>query len=83
MERTQSKIHVKDIREIPPNGSITVRLPSYLACISARNTLTYVRKAYPRNDGCIYYSSVVDTTITIGATTGTKPKRKYLCNHRK
>ena len=48
-----SKIQVSDIRSIGVGGSITVELPNYLACVSAKNTVGYVKKAYPRADGLI------------------------------
>lgn len=62
-----NKIQVRDIRGIGKGGFITVELPSYLACISAKNTVGYVKKAYPRDDGCVYYCRIDGNTITIGA----------------
>lgn len=63
---TDKKIRVKDIRSIGADGTLTVELPSYLACLSAKNTVQYVGKAYPRPDGQSYYCKIKGTTITIG-----------------
>lgn len=71
-----SKIQVSDIRAIGIGGSITVELPSYLACISAKNTVGYVKKAYPRNDGCVYYCRINSNTITIGVAEADKVNRR-------
>lgn len=71
-----SKIQVSDIRAIGIGGSITVELPSYLACISAKNTVGYVKKAYPRNDGYVYYCRINGNTITIGVAEADKVNRR-------
>lgn len=71
-----SKIQVSDIRSIGTGGSITVELPSYLACVSAKNTVGYVKKAYPREDGNIYYCRINGNTITVGVAEADKISRK-------
>lgn len=71
-----SKIQVSDIRGIGSGGSITVELPTYLACVSAKNTVGYVKKAYPRADGNVYYCRINGTTITIGVTKPEKTNRR-------
>ena len=71
-----SKIQVSDIRNIGAGGSITVELPSYLACISAKNTVSYVKKAYPRTDGNVYYCRIDGSTITIGVAEPDKINRR-------
>ncbi len=71
-----SKIQVSDIRNIGTGGSITVELPSYLACISAKNTVGYVKKAYPRTDGNVYYCRINGTTITVGVDSADKVNRR-------
>ena len=60
------KITVEDVRRIGTNCSIIVELPSYAACISAKNTVYYTKKAYPRPDGLDYYCRINGKTITIG-----------------
>ena len=71
-----NKIQVSDIKRIGKGGSITVELPNYLACISAKNTVGYVKKAYPREDGCAYYCRIKGNTITIGVIEADKVNRK-------
>ena len=71
-----SKIRVSDIRNIGVGGSITVELPNYLACVSAKNTVGYVKKAYPRKDGNVYYCRINGFTITIGLADADKVDRK-------
>ena len=71
-----SKIQVSDIRSIGVGGSITVEFPSYLACVSAKNTVGYVKKAYPRTDGCTYYCRINGSTITIGVAEAEKVNRR-------
>lgn len=71
-----SKIQVSDIRSIGTGGSITVELPSYLACISAKNTVGYVKKAYPRDDGNVYYCRINGSTITIGVAEPERVNRR-------
>lgn len=71
-----SKIQVSDIRSIGAGGSITVELPSYLACVSVKNTVGYVKKAYPRDDGNVYYCRINGSTITIGVAEPEKVNRR-------
>lgn len=71
-----SKIQVEDIKNIGKGGSITVELPSYLACISAKNTVGYVKKAYPREDGGTYYCRIDGNTITIGVAEASEINRR-------
>ena len=61
------KIGVDDVRRIGKDGSLSVQLPNYKACVSAKNLVSYVKKAYPREDGLTYTRSVdcVTNTITI------------------
>lgn len=61
------KITVEDIRGIGTYGRLIVQLPSFLATVSARNLVSYVRKAYTRADGLDYATStdVKTNTITI------------------
>ena len=71
-----SKIQVSDIRSIGVGGSITVELPSYLACVSAKNTVGYVKNAYPRTDGNVYYCRINGNIITIGVAEPEKVNRR-------
>lgn len=59
------KIGVDDVRRIGKDGSLSVRLPNYAACVSAKNIVTYVKKAYPREDGLTYTCSIDCDTNTI------------------
>jgi len=61
------KIGVDDVRRIGKDGSLSVQLPNYKACVSAKNLVSYVKRAYPREDGLTYTCSVdcVTNTITI------------------
>jgi hypothetical protein len=59
------KIGVDDVRRIGKDGSLSVRLPNYAACVSAKNIVTYVKKAYPREDGLTYTCSINCDTNTI------------------
>ena len=59
------KISVDDVKRIGKDGSLSVRLPSYAACVSAKNIVTYVKKAYPREDGLTYTCSIDCDTNTI------------------
>lgn len=61
-----NKVTTKDIRELGSYGTMTVELPSYRHCRTARNIVNYVRKAYPRTDKLGYWTRIVGTTITIG-----------------
>lgn len=50
-------------------GSISTFL-AYLACVAAKGMVTYVKRAYPRTDGNVYYTFInsESNTITIGLT---------------
>lgn len=48
------KVTVEDIKKIPANGILQVKLENNAACISARNTVQYVKNVYPRVDGKTY-----------------------------
>lgn len=61
-----SKIQVPDITELGANGTLTVELLDYRACISAKNTVGYVKKMYPRKDGYEYFCRINGNVITIG-----------------
>lgn len=60
-----NKIGVDDVRRIGKDGSLSVCLPSYAACVSAKNVVSYVKKAYPREDGLTYTCSIDAETNTI------------------
>lgn len=64
-----NKITVDDIRGIGTYGKLKVELPSYLATVSARNLVSYVRKAYKREDGLDYATTTDVTTNTITIST--------------
>lgn len=63
------KITVDDIRGIGTFGQLKVELPDFLATVSARNLVSYVRKAYKRDDGLDYATSTDVTTNTITIST--------------
>ena len=48
------KVTVEDIKKIPDNGVLQVKLETNAACVSARNTVQYVKNVYPRTDGKTY-----------------------------
>lgn len=48
------KVTVEDIKRIPTNGILQVKLESNASCISARNTVQYVKNVYPRADEKTY-----------------------------
>lgn len=50
---------------IGSKGSLSVTLPSYVATVSARNLVQYVRNAYPREDGLTYATHTDKKTNTI------------------
>ena len=64
-----NKITVDDIRGIGTFGQLKVELPDFLATVSARNLVSYVRKAYKRDDGLDYATSTDVTTNTITIST--------------
>lgn len=46
-------------------GVLSVTLPDYKACISAKNLVTYTKNMYPRDDGLTYTCSINRETNTI------------------
>ena len=64
------RITAKDVRNISVGGKLEVELPNYLACVAAKGMVTYVKRAYPRTDGNVYYTFInsESNTITIGLT---------------
>ena len=73
------KITVEDVRGIGTFGQLKVTLPNYLATVSARNIVSYVRKAYRREDGLDYATSTDVKTNTITISTVNR-KNKYYGN---
>ena len=63
-----NKVTAEDIKNIGTGGKIEVELPNYLACVAAKGAVTYVKRAYPRTDGNVYYTFLKGNTITIGLT---------------
>jgi hypothetical protein len=63
------KITVEDIRGIGTYGKLVAKMPSYLATVSVRNLVSYVRKAYTREDGLDYATSTDTKTNTITIST--------------
>lgn len=59
------KVTVDDVRNIPINGVLQVKLENNLACISARNTVQYVKNVYPRKDEKTYSVSTDWKTHTV------------------
>lgn len=61
------KITIYDIMGIGKDGILTVTLPSYIAAVSARNLVQYVRDAHPREDGLTYATKIEkgSNTLTI------------------
>ena len=64
-----NRITVDDVRGIGTFGQLKVTLPTYLATVSARNIVSYVRKAYKREDGLDYKTSTDAKTNTITIST--------------
>jgi len=58
------RITSEDIRAIGVGGKLIVTLPSFHAVVSARNMVSYVRRAYPREDGC-YKTTYDPKTFTL------------------
>lgn len=60
-------ISIEDIRAIGVGGKLVVTMPDFKATVNARNQVSYVRRAYPREDGMTYKTStdVKTNTITI------------------
>lgn len=48
------KVTVEDVKKIPTNGVLQVKLEDNASCISARNTVQYVKNVYLREDGKSY-----------------------------
>ncbi len=63
-----NNVTAEDIKNIGVDGQLVVELPNYLACVAAKGAVTYVKKAYPRDDGNVYYTFLKGNTITIGLT---------------
>lgn len=59
------KVTVEDIKKIPTNGALQVKLEDNAACISARNTVQYVKNVYPRADRKTYSVSTDWKTHTV------------------
>lgn len=70
LDMKAERITAKDVRNISVGGKLEVELPSYLACVAAKGMVTYVKRAYPRTDGNVYYTFInsESNTITIGLT---------------
>ena len=65
---TANKVTIEDIRNIGTGGKLKVSLPTYGACVSAKNLVTHVKKMYPREDGKGYKTSIDSKTNTIEIT---------------
>lgn len=59
------RISTNDIQSIGKGGTLEVTLPSYKACMSAKNLVTYTKNMYPREDGMTYTCSINRDTHTI------------------
>ena len=59
------KVTVEDIKNIPTNGILQVKLENNSACVSARNTVQYVKNVHPREDGKNYSVSTNWKTHTV------------------
>lgn len=76
----------EDIRKIGVGGQLEVELPNYHACVAAKGKVNYIKKAYPRTDGNVYYTFLRGNTITIGLTdphTRDVILGKNVCNRKK
>ena len=71
-------ISVEDIRNIGSGGTLKVQLPNYGATVAARNQVSYVRRAYPRDDGMTYATSTdaSKNIITIEVVTTEEYERR-------
>lgn len=58
----------EDIRNLGVGDQLEVELPNYLACVAAKGKVNYIKRAYPRTDGNVYYTFLKGNTITIGLT---------------
>jgi len=70
------KISIYDIMSIGKGGSLSVTLPSYVSCVTARNLVQYVRNAYPREDGMTYSTTTDKKTNTITISVVESLRRK-------
>ncbi len=61
-----NKIHIEDITQIGRFGTLTVTLPNQAAVASTKNLVSYVKKAYPREDGLTYFCRIDGNTIVVG-----------------
>lgn len=52
------RIGTNDIRSMGAGGVLEVKLPDYKACMAAKNTVTYTKNMYPREDGMTYTCSI-------------------------
>lgn len=59
------RISCEDIKTIGKYGLLKVTLPTYRACVSAKNLVTHVKSMYPREDGLTYSTSIDKSTNTI------------------
>lgn len=59
------KISTNDIQSIGKGGTLVVKLPNYMACMSAKNLVTYTKNAHPREDGMTYTCNIDRNTNTI------------------
>lgn len=59
------RISSNDIRSMGSYGVLSVTLPDYKACMSAKNLVTYTKNMYPRDDGLTYTCSINRETNTI------------------
>lgn len=59
----------EDIRKLGVGGQLEITLPSYHACVAAKGKVSYIKRAYPRTDGNVYYTFLKgNNTIVIGLT---------------
>ena len=59
------RISTSDIQSIGRYGTLSVTLPDYKACMSAKNLVTYTKNMYPRDDGLTSTCSINRETNTI------------------
>lgn len=70
------RVSTDDIRSMGSNGTLTVTLPNYKACLSAKNMVNYTRYMYPRKDGQIYTMHIDKETFTVTIRTLTAEQLK-------
>lgn len=59
----------EDIKNLGVGGQLEIELPSYHACVAAKGKVNYVKRAFPRTDGNVYYTFLKsNNTIVIGLT---------------